>query len=193
MLNADVLNQATVWPDVPQPRFGELVGRPIVFMCAPPEQSAGGIFLTDRTSGNSRPDAGVIASAVELPVGTRVYVRPGVGLYIAHEEGWYRVTGREVFKGETKASVVSIWEHIVAIDEDGTITPSPENVMIQWDERESTFLQVTPQRETATIVKVAEGSAYQPGQRAAILDSGNWLQFGDCWIVPESDIGVVIE
>jgi hypothetical protein len=162
-------------------------------MCEPPKESPGGIILTDRTSGNSRPDAGVIASSTELPVGTRVYLRSDVGLFVAHEEGWYRITGREVFKGDGHLSVVSFWEHIVAIDEDGEVTPSPTNVMIEWDEPTSTILQVDPPKETARIVKVSQGSEYKPGQRAAILDSGNWLKFDNLWIVPESDIGVVIE
>jgi len=194
MQYADVLNKATVWPEVPQSRFRPLPGRPVIFMCAPPEKSEGGILLPDRTSGNSRPDAGVVACATEIPVGTRVYVRPYVGLYVDHEEGWYRITGREVFQGDSIASVVSIWEHIVAFDEDGEVIPAPENIMVEWDEPESVIIQIKPPKETATIVKVHESCEdYEVGQRVTVSNSGDWLQIGNHWIIPESDIGVIIE
>lgn len=113
------LNLAQVWPDLPaESRFRALPGRVAVLMCERPE-AMGSVLLTDRTSGNLRPDAGVVAAAgagVELEVGDRVYVRPYVGLHVHTEEGIYRLLGREVFDGEEMASAVPWWDHVLAME-----------------------------------------------------------------------------
>lgn len=111
------LNLTTEWPELPErSRFRALPGRVAVLMCDAPER-VGQIHLTDRSSGNLRPDAGVVAAVgtgVDLAVGDRVYVRPYVGLHIHTDEGTYRLLGREVFEGEHAACPVNWWEHVVA-------------------------------------------------------------------------------
>lgn len=194
MKDAHVLNRVHKWPVLPpEPRFKPLAGRLAVLMCPTPETSDGGIYLTDRTSGNLRPDAGVVVASHDLEHGTRGYVRPGVGMYYDSPEGWYRLLGREVFKGEGKLSAVDIYEHFVAFDVDGEIVPTPGNVLVEFVYESSVILALDKPKTKAVIRAVGEGSEYSAGEVACIVDSGYWLQFGDLWIIPESDIGVTIE
>lgn len=119
MLGEFEINEAREWPRLPDsPRFTALPGRVAVLMCERPS-CFGSILLTDRSAGNLRPDAGVVASVgagVTLSVGDRVYVRPYVGLHVEMPEGVYRLLGREVFQGEETASAIPWWEHVLASD-----------------------------------------------------------------------------
>lgn len=123
----DQLNLANAWPELPKrSRFRALPGRVAVLMCQKPI-AQGSILLTDRTSGNLRPDAGVVAAVgegIDLRIGDRVYVRPYVGLHVHTEEGTYRLLGRELFDGEDRVSAVPWWDHVVA-QVGGAPAPSP--------------------------------------------------------------------
>jgi len=185
---ANVLNRAQVWPELPEnARYKALPGRPVVLMCPEPEKY-GELVLPDYLAGNLRPDAGVIAAihAVDgLEVGTRVYLRPYVGLFVQTEEGWYRMVGRERFADEDTLSNVCWSEHIVAF-EDGT--PTPGNVKIHRKEQESIILQLENWSDRVDIL-----SGEHQGKQAIWKYSDQALQFGDDLIVPECEIEVLYE
>ncbi len=183
------LNKVHEWPALPPRRFKDMPGRAAVLMCPKPETSEGGIYLTDRTSGNLRPDAGIVTASPDIPDGTRVYIRPFTGMLFDSPEGWYRLLGREAFKGEEWLSVVDVYEHIVAFDVDGEIVPSPGNVLVRPLWKESVILTVKPLHTgKSEVVGVSEDSDYAIGDIVRGDQNGDWLEYGEFMLVPERSI-----